>query len=226
MDFSHKFGPVQFLENFYSFEMVNHFLFAKGMSRELNILRGNAISIKPNYIGWFLDANFLADSDMWDFVWPPLHESIKLNPYFNKSYEEIFVNSSFISKKLDKAEKVIKNYVKLKQAYAHPYLSAGLFYSKAMKKQDTASDYFKEAISKEKKSSVSDKKLFYAAADLFKEVNDIDSLSKTYKRIFDIDPFDPVPYFELAKSAYEGGDYKSSQTLMRKAVQADSHFID
>ena len=195
---SHYYGPMQYPPNYLLYKLVCYKLYTSGYINDAKLVMEQALGIKNNWLGWQQNTDFLKSVHLWDDAWASLQKSIELNPSGTINYSESFIEIAHSTDKLDEAEQLIQNYIKLKPKSAHPYLFAGLFY-KVLNDKERSMYYFKEGISKDKIISVNYIELYYQAATLFFENGMLDLAEQSLKIITNVNPFEPKTKQLLAK---------------------------
>ena len=186
-DLSFKFGPVQMPYNFYVYRGILKYLYMTNQLTKIPQVMNQAIKVKDNWCGWYEMVTFFKQAKYWEQSWFCLKKAIEKDPYFKYSYNLDFIETVMNTGTFTEAERLVKNYIKIKPRSSYPYLFAGMFYEQ-FKKHEEALKYFNEGISKDKIASSLDWDVYAYAALFLKLNNMLDKAEETLSIAISVDP--------------------------------------
>ena len=199
---SYKFGPIQFLYNYYFYRTIFMVLYSTNRQKELKVFLTQALKVKNNWLGWYECARFFSKIGQWQDAWEALKVAISQKPDHNLSHGQLFIDIAYNANKLSEAEELVRKFVQAQSKSAYPYLFAGKLY-KTFGKKEEAAYYFLQSISNDKVSTIW-YEFYMAAAEFFIENKLYNEAEKTLRYLLTLDPFETnaklkLQYVEKAK---------------------------
>ena len=192
-----KFGPMQMTYNYLVFRGAYLCVYNFGTQEQLRALFRTALNINNGWIGFYEMSRFLLTIGHWNESWEMLKKAIEKNPLQRDSYSLDFITVVLNSGKIDEAQKLLEDYMRILSHHAYPFLFSGFFYEK-IGNPDRAVECYKLGIDKSKVAS-SDRSLYFRASRMFLKKKMYKESTEALNSILLFNPFDKKAKRELDK---------------------------